>query len=206
MNNAGRNNFSPALLSDEIIIFAKFFISLRQQELNDIITACKTNDPIAQERLYKHYFALMYSICKSYSENQQSVISIINEGFLKIFTNLHSFDLAKGNFEGWAKKIITNTAIDYARSQKNKNKTIELEDDHHTDEALQHHPHSYVEEEVLYLIKKMPAVTQKVFSLHIFKGYSHKEIGEMLDMAESTSRWHVAEARKNLRQQAHKIY
>ena len=65
---------------------------------------------------------------------------------------------------------------------------------------------TYIEEEVLYLIKKLPAVTQKVFSLHIFKGYSHKEIGEMLNMAESTSRWHVAEARKNLKQQAHKIY
>jgi len=148
----------------------------------------------------------MYTICKSYSENQQTIISIINEGFLKIFTNLNSFDSAKGNFEGWAKKIITNTAIDYVRSQKDKNKFIGIEDDHDDEKGLQQNPKNYVEEEVLYLIKKMPAVTQKVFSLHIFKGYSHKEIGEMLNMAESTSRWHVAEARKNLRQQAHKIY
>jgi len=179
---------------------------LRQQELNDIINACKKNNPIAQERLYKHYFALMYTICKSYSDNQQTVISIINEAFLKIFTNLSSFDFGKGNFEGWAKKIITNTAIDYVRSQKNKNKIIGIEADHTEEKALQQAPHNYVEEEVLYLIKKLPAVTQKVFSLHIFKGYSHKEIGEMLNMAESTSRWHVAEARKNLKQQAHKIY
>jgi RNA polymerase sigma-70 factor (ECF subfamily) len=190
----------------EILIFAKFFISLRQHELNDIITACKTNNPIAQERLYKHYFALMYSICKSYSDNQQTIISIINEGFLKIFMNLESFDFAKGNFEGWAKKIMTNTAIDYARSQKDKNKFVEIEAHHSNEKELQQNPQNYVEEEVLYLIKKMPAVTQKVFTLHIFKGYSHKEIGEMLNMAESTSRWHVAEARKNLRQQAHKIY
>jgi len=179
---------------------------LRQQELNDIINACKKNNPIAQERLYKHYFALMYTICKSYSDNQQTVISIINEGFLKIFTNLSGFDFDKGNFEGWAKKIITNTAIDYVRSQKNKNKIIGIEADHTEEKALQQAPHNYVEEEVLYLIKKLPAVTQKVFSLHIFKGYSHKEIGEMLNMAESTSRWHVAKARKNLKQQAHKIY
>jgi RNA polymerase sigma factor (sigma-70 family) len=178
---------------------------LRQHELNDIITACKTNNSIAQERLYKHYFALMYTICKSYSDNQQTIISIINEGFLKIFMNLRTFDFNKGNFEGWAKKIITNTAIDYARSQKDKNKFIEIETEHNDEKTLQINPHNYVEEEVLYLIKKMPAVTQKVFSLHIFKGYSHKEIGEMLDMAESTSRWHVAEARKNLRQHAHKI-
>lgn len=192
--------------SSEILIFVKFFISLRQHELDDIITACKTNNAIAQEKLYKHYFALMYTICKSFSDNQQTIIGIINEGFLKIFTNLHIFDSAKGNFEGWAKKIITNTAIDYVRSQKDKNKFIEIEAHHCDEKGLQQNPENYVEEEVLYLIKKMPAVTQKVFSLHIFKGYSHKEIGEMLNMAESTSRWHVAEARKNLRQQAHKIY
>ncbi len=179
---------------------------MQQSELNDIITACKTNNPIAQERLYKHYFALMYTICKSYSEDQQTIVSLINEGFLKIFLNIQSFDHEKGSFEGWAKRIITNTAIDYARTQKNKNKFISLDDDQRGEQALHQHPHNHAEEEVLYLIKKLPAVTQKVFSLHIFKGYSHKEISQMLDIAESTSRWHVAEARKNLKQQAHKIY
>ena len=179
---------------------------MRQRELNDIISACKTNNPIAQERLYKHYFGLMYTICKGYSDNQQTIISLINEGFLKIFMNIQTFDFSKGNFESWAKKIIINTAIDYARSKKNKDQFVELDDAHSKEQALQQQPVSHVEEEVLYLIKKLPAVTQQVFSLHIFKGFSHKEIAEMLGIAESTSRWHVAEARKNLRQQAHKIY
>ena len=177
-----------------------------QHELNDIISACKTNNSIAQERLYKHYFALMYTICKVYSENQQTIVSLINEGFLKIFMNIQTFDSSKGNFETWAKKIITNTAIDYTRSQKNKNKFIKLEEDHPTENVLSEYPKSHVAEEVLYLIKKMPPVTREVFSLHVFKGYSHKEIGEILGIAESTSRWHVSEARKNLKQQAHKIY
>lgn len=174
--------------------------------MNDIITACKTNNAIAQEKLYKHFFALMYSICKDYSENQQTVVSLINEGFLKIFMNIQSFDPGKGNFEGWSKRIMTNTAIDHYRSEKNKNKVIELNEDHSVEKDLQQNPKNHVEEEVLYLIKNLPAVTQKVFSLHIFKGYSHKEIAGMLDIAESTSRWHVAEARRNLRQQAHKIF
>jgi RNA polymerase sigma-70 factor (ECF subfamily) len=120
--------------------------------------------------------------------------------------NLESFDFAKGNFEGWAKKIMTNTAIDYARSQKDKNKFIELKDGDHYEREVQQNPNNHVEEEVLHLIKNMPAVTQKVFSLHIFKGYSHKEIAELLDIAESTSRWHLGEARKSLKQQANKIY
>lgn len=120
--------------------------------------------------------------------------------------NIGTFDFSKGNFEGWAKKIITNTAIDYTRLKINKNKFIELKDHDHNKKELQQNPHNHVEEEVLHLIKNMPVVTQKVFSLHIFKGYSHKEIAELLDIAESTSRWHLGEARKSLKQQAHKIY
>lgn len=161
---------------------------------------------MAQERLYKHYFALMYSICKGYSDNQQTIVSLINEGFLKIFMNISTFDPSKGNFEGWAKKIMTNTAIDHARSRKNKNNFIGLEEDQPTKNTLSEKPRTHVEEEVLYLIKKMPPVTQEVFSMHVFKGYSHKEIAEILGIAESTSRWHVSEARKNLKLQAHKIY
>lgn len=179
---------------------------MRQHELNDIISACKTNNSIAQERLYKHYFALMYSICKSYSENQQTIISLVNEGFLKIFMNINSFDINKGNFEGWAKKIVTNTAIDYARSAKNKSNFLQLENEEPLHNALSEKPTRHIEEEVLFLIKKMPPVTQQVFSMHVFKGYSHREIAEILNIAESTSRWHVSEARKNLKQQAHKIF
>jgi RNA polymerase sigma-70 factor (ECF subfamily) len=161
---------------------------------------------MAQERLYKHYFALMYTICKGYTEDQQTIISLVNEGFLKIFINIKNFDCDKGSFEGWAKKIITNTAIDFSRTQKNRHQFVALDDEHKEERSLHQLPHSHSEEEVLYLIKKLPAVTQKVFSLFIFKGYSHKEISQLLDIAESTSRWHVAEARKNLKQQAHKIY
>ncbi len=179
---------------------------MRQNELNDIINDCKSNDAKAQERLYKHYFALMYSICKQFSGNQQTVISLVNEGFLKVFRSIQSFDEGKGNFESWAKKIITNTAIDHARSDK-KNRFFEFEEDHVNDKALSISPRNgNIEEEVLYLIKNMGPVTQRVFSLHIFEGFSHKEIAGLLGIAESTSRWHVAEARKNLRQQAHKIY
>jgi RNA polymerase sigma factor (sigma-70 family) len=147
----------------------------------------------------------MYTICKSYSSDQQTIVSLVNEGFLKIFMNLGQFETSRGNFEGWAKKIMTNNAIDFSRTQKNKTQYLALDEQLPSEKALQQNPHNHAEEEVLYLIKKLPAVTQKVFSMHIFKGYSHKEISRMLDIAESTSRWHVAEARKNLKQQLHKI-
>lgn len=174
-------------------------------ELKAAIEACKNNNAIAQEKLYKHFFALMYSICKPFVNDQQAALSLINEGFLKIFANLKSFDSSKGSFDSWAKKIMTNTCIDYSRSQKNQKLIVEFENTAEREKTMQHQPKNFAREEVLYLLKRLPSTTQKVFSLYIFDGYSYKEIAEMLNMAESTSRWHVGEARKNLKKQAHKI-
>lgn len=170
-----------------------------------MIDACNKGNSVAQEKLYKHYFALMYSICKGYCDERQTIISLINEGFLKIFTHLKTYESEKGYFEGWIKKIMVNTCIDFVRSKKNKIENVAIDEEFIVENQLKQMPNSFVEEEVLFLIKKLPPVTQKVFSLHVFKGYSHKEISEIMNMAESTSRWHVLEARKNLKPQLHKI-
>lgn len=178
---------------------------MKQDELNDILKACVANNSIAQERLYKHYFALMFSICKNYTYNKQDTISLINEGFLKIFLNLKSFDTNKGNFEGWAKKIVTNNCIDYSRTQKTKINHTPI-DEEPSLENLSTRVDNDIEDELLHIMQRLPETTQKVFSLHVFKGYSHKEISRTLNMAESTSRWHVMEARKNLKKDVQKIF
>ena len=179
---------------------------MHQKELNDIIERCKRNEPVAQERLYKHFFALMYHIAGIYSPDRQTIINLINEGFLKIFLNLETFDESKGNFESWAKQIVRNTCIDYVRIQKNHHKIISIEEHTETNETGAETPSTYTEEEVLYLINGLPSVTKRVFSMYAINGYSHKEISKMMDMAESTSRWHVGEARKTLKKHAHKIF
>ena len=168
---------------------------MQQHELNDIIEACKKNNSVAQEKLYKHYFALMFTICKGYTEDRQTNMSLINEGFLKIFHGLKNYDSHKGNFEGWAKKIMTNTCIDFYRVQKNKSNSLQMNEEHVNENLLKQLPASYAEEEVLHLIKNLPAVTQKVFSLHVFKGYSHKEIADIMGITEGTSKSQLARAK-----------
>lgn len=169
----------------------------------ETIEACKQNDLRAQEKLYKHYFGLMYHICAPYTTDRQGAISLINEGFLKIFTKLPSFNPDKGSFENWIKKIMTNTCIDFSRSNKS-DRIVPIEETTESDENLQLRQHNFIEDEVLFLIRKLSPVTRQVFSLHVFKGYSHKEIAHLMNMAESTSRWHVLEARKNLKPQLQK--
>lgn len=146
----------------------------------------------------------MFSICKGYTYERQDTISLVNEGFLKIFLNLKTFDIKKGHFEGWSKKIVTNNCIDYARTQKNNTVHIPIEEEPSI-QILSTNNENFIEDELLNMMKKLPQTTQKVFSLHVLKGYSHKEISTALNMAESTSRWHVMEARKNLKKDIQKI-
>ena len=178
---------------------------MHQRELDDIIIACTNNNLTAQEKLYKHYFPLMYTICKSFNSDRQTIISLVNEGFLKIFQNLNSFDNSKGHFESWAKRIVTNTAIDYARGLNKKMQVVYGGEEYLEESAAPQYPPDYMEEEVMCQVNKLPAVTQRVFRMHIINGYSHKEIALILEITESTCRWHVAEARKRLKLMAGKI-
>ena len=177
-------------------------IGLPHFKQKQVLHGCLKNDRLAQEQLYKHYFALMYHICKDFTNQRDTILSLINEGFLKIFTGLATFDAKMGEFEPWAKRIMRNHCIDYVR-QRNKLEIIEdisiLEENNHQKVDVP----DFVEDEILFHLKKMPATTQQVFNLHIFKGFSHKEIGAMMNIAESTSRWHLLEARKELKNVAH---
>lgn len=177
--------------------------TLRQDELHDIIEACIARKSAAQEKLYKHFFALMYSICKPYAPDRQEVISLVNEGFLKIFLNLPSFDSQKGDFTAWAKRIVSNTCIDYSRRRKAEDVYIPIDEMTSLQQPAEAQDH--IQAELHAILRKLPAMTKRVFTLHVFKGYSHKEISRELNMTESTSRWHVMEARKNLKKDVQKI-
>lgn len=146
----------------------------------------------------------MFSICKGYTYERQDTISLVNEGFLKIFLNLKSFDALKGNFDGWAKKIVTNNCIDYVRSQKGKIVHLPIEAELDVP-IISHDKDNYIEDELISILEKLPMTTRKVFSLHVLNGFSHKDISRELNIAESTSRWHVMEARKVLKKDVQKI-
>lgn len=165
---------------------------------------CLKNNRIAQEKLYKYFFGLMYHICREFVSEKEEIISLVNEGFLKVFISIESFDEQKGNFEIWAKRVVKNNCIDHFRAKKRKPQTVPLEGN---DPVAEDNPalYSIVENEVMLHLKKMPEATQRVFNLHVFKGFSHKEIADNMHIAESTSRWHVLEARRVLKKVSHKI-
>jgi RNA polymerase sigma factor (sigma-70 family) len=164
-----------------------------------LLKGCIANERLAQEGLYKLYYKEMWQLCNRYLKSEELAEEATNSGFLKVFQHIKSFDENKGEFTGWIKVIMMRTCIDHARKEIEFNKDVdftnEIGDIFVSPEILE----KLYAEDLIKTIRILPVATQMVFNLSVIDGYSHKEIGEKLGITEGTSRWHLAEAKKQLR-------
>jgi RNA polymerase sigma factor (sigma-70 family) len=178
--------------------------------MDQIIRGCQQQLADCQKALYKQYFGLMMNICNRYANNREDAEEMLNNGFLKIFSNISQFE-HKGSFEGWMKRIVVNSCLDYLKSKSYRNSARlvalpgeggEHEMDglmfrqQHFDENLREE--KYSREDLMQMLQSLPEQTRTVFNLFVFEEFSHKEIAEQLNMAERTSQWHLSNARKVL--------
>lgn len=159
-----------------------------------LIQACIKEDKTAQKRLYELYAPKMYFVCLRYARHELEAQDMLQDGFIKVFDNLAQFR-SKGSFEGWIRRIMVNTSLNYCRKSSFKQEQIGIAD--YQDKVVSSKAISNMsEQELLKLIQQMPDGYRLVFNLYVIEGYSHKEIGEMLNISESTSRSQLAKSRK----------
>ena len=172
---------------------------MSQEELYELVEGCNRNNRAAQEALYKYFYADMFRVCQRYADDSHDVLTILNDAFLKIFKSISTYKNELGNFKSWLKTIVINTAIDHVRHHKKDIRLLHI--DHIQEPSNDDFQliYDWKQEEVLHHFKLLPAVTRLVLNLFAFNGYSHKDIAEQLDISETTSRWHLFEARKRLK-------
>jgi RNA polymerase sigma factor (sigma-70 family) len=146
----------------------------------------------------------MYSVCRAYSKDDDVILSLINDSFLKVFQNIKSYRFT-GSFEGWLKRIMYHTVIDHFRNKDKKLAFLEfaeiLPETITHDNAL----HTLIVTEMYQMFEYLPENTAKALKLFALEGYSHAEISKILNISEGNSRWHVSQAR-NLLQEKLKSY
>lgn len=163
-----------------------------------LVKGCKANERSAQEGLYKLFYAEMLRLCYRYLKSDELASEALNTGFLKVFQNISTFDKQKGELGAWIRTIMVRTCIDLGRKEvkfQEADSDEEAADVFITPEILDK---LYVQD-LIKAIRLLPAATQLVFNLSVIEGYAHKEIGQQLQISESTSRWHLSEAKKMLR-------
>lgn len=166
-----------------------------------LIEKCRENDRKAQKRLYEHYFGKMYSICLRYMKQEDEALEVLNAGFFKVFKNIGQFR-NQGSFEGWIKRIVINTALDFIKERKNYNYYISPNSEYldiYNGETENKVVSQYNVDEIMRLVNQLPPMAKAVFNLYAIDGYSHKEIGEQLNISEVTSRTYLHAARQKLK-------
>ncbi len=174
-------------------------MNLFAKPISRLIKGCKANERPAQEGLYKLFYAEMLRVCYRYLKSDQLANEALNSAFLKVFQNIALYEEQKGELGAWIRTIMVRTCIDMVR-QEARFSNIQAEADSIDDIFVQPAILSKLyADDLLKQIRLLPHATQLVFNLSVLDGYTHKEIGEQLNISESTSRWHLSEAKKQLR-------
>jgi len=169
-----------------------------QNELNTLIDKAIAKDRLAQGELYRTFHSKFMSVCSRYFENRDDALEALNHGFLKIFTSLKKYD-KQYSFEGWAYRIIQNTAIDYARKKLKKGDFIPIDEQEIEVSVNTDYTENILPDEWIALLQNLPAATRIVFNLVALEHYKHSEIAKLLGISEGTSKWHLNQARKILK-------
>ena len=172
--------------------------------LHKTVLGCQEGNPGAQRELYDMFKSKMFGICLRYAGNYHDAEDIMQEGFIKVFEKINQFGF-KGAFEGWIRKIMVNTALEKYRMHF---QTVSLQDNPaETEQEQEIDVTSNIEvKELLNIIQDLTPRYRLVFNLYALEGYSHKEISEMLQITEGTSKSNLSRARVILQERVNKYY
>jgi RNA polymerase sigma-70 factor (ECF subfamily) len=150
---------------------------------------------------------MFLKVCARYAKSMQDAEQLLNDGFLKIFTQMDAYKNS-GSFGGWMQRIMINTCLDYLRGSALKEEMImhvNVVVPEETDLSVSNDGLLHMEfKELLDIIQSLPSMTRTVFNLFVFDGFNHKQIAEQLDITEGTSHWHVHQARNILQKKLNK--
>jgi RNA polymerase sigma-70 factor (ECF subfamily) len=171
-----------------------------------MLNGCRSGQAKYQQMFYEHFYGKMLSVCLRYAKDREEARDILQDGYLKVFSSIDHYK-GEGSLEGWVRRIMVNTAINHYH--KNKKHLLHTNSDNEYEEIAES-ANQWTEteaiqkmsyEELLALIRTLPPAYQAVFNLYVIEGYTHKEIGELLQISEGTSKSNLAKARMKLQKQ-----
>ena len=162
-----------------------------------LLRGCQENDATAQYELYSKYSPRMLSVCYRYAKTREDAEDMLQEGFIKVFTQIKQFE-SRGSIEGWILRIMVHTCINHLKKNKRFNENVDLMHAGNLTLREDNIPSALQAKQVVECIRTLPIGYRTVLNLYAIEGYSHKEIGSLLDIEESTSRSQYTRAKNML--------
>ena len=158
--------------------------------------------------LYNTTFQVLMGNAVRYSNDKEKQMQIVNNAFMKIVSNINQYKIGTTYFS-WAKQIVNREIIDDFRKSKKYNQVFKLQGDYQENQlevdSYSVTNHGFQPEHLQKMLNQLPPATKLVFNLFAIDEYSYKDIAEELDISYETVKWHMKEARKQLRQEIKEV-
>ncbi len=159
-----------------------------------VVAGCSRNERGAQKRLYDAYAGRMLVVCLRYVKSRMEAEDVLQEAFVKVFEKIDTFRF-ESPLEGWVKKVVVNTALNYLRSQRQWTWIAPIETAENSVGEAASAPSGLHFQELIALVQQLPPGCRAVFNLYAIEGYNHREIADLLGVTEGTSKAQYARAR-----------
>ncbi len=160
-----------------------------------MVDGCKREDRRSQRELWDRFSKKLFALCKRYCNNQEEAEDALMESFVKIYDNLSNFRF-ESSLETWMRRVTVNQCINKIRARKLIWDSLTQDEYKYGFEDNSLNQLQVVE--ILDLVEALPTGYRTVFNMYAIEGFSHKEIAEMLNIDEGTSRSQFSKARKAL--------
>jgi len=168
-----------------------------------LIEGCREGKRESQKNIYEKYASSMYAVCLRYTSNEEAARDLLHDGFIKIFSVIGSFS-GRGSFEGWMKRVFINLALEGMRKEKITIFADDMQNISETTPEDDEIEKDISEDELIKMVQELPKGYRSVFNLYAIENLSHKQIAQMLGIAEGTSRSQYIRARQILQEKVMK--
>jgi RNA polymerase sigma factor (sigma-70 family) len=162
-----------------------------------MLAGSKKNNASSQEELYNHFSPRMLGVCYRFAKNREDAEDMLQEGFIKVFSQLHQYR-NEGALEGWIRRIIVHTCINILKKNKKFSESVDIIHAKTIHTKEDYIPSIMQAKQVVECIRLLPLGYRTVLNLYALEGYSHREIGHLLEIEESTSRSQYTRAKAML--------
>ena len=188
-----------------------FFNTQKKLSEEQLFTGCVKGDRKVCGTLYREWAPYMKAVCKRYVANSEIAEDIMHEAFIKVYEGVGKIQWkGDGTFKAWVVRVMINACIDYIKSENNRNQhriedifdIAETDDDIEEDISLLGivKQKGITRDDLMEILETLPESTRLVFNLYAIEQLKHKEIAELLGIAEEASRTRLKRARLQLKE------
>jgi len=176
----------------------------KKYSIDELVKRCKAGERKAQEMLYQQFASKMLGVCCRYATDRMEAEDMMQNGFIRVFQKIEDFR-GEGSFEGWIRRIMVHSSIEYYRKHNKMMQLVDLEEAGNEAASNPLATARLAAEDLILLIQQLSPGYRIVFNLYAIEGYSHREIAAIVGITEGASKSQLSRARSILREQVIKM-